>query len=233
MSPVSQNLGKWLSRVSCPPYLARTAAFALATIVIGLIAPTPTNAQVAFDRPGLLALADTALTPDLLSADRHVLIVRHARKISEDCNALDCPLGPAGELMVARLDTLLGEPDFDAVLSSSACRTYETVSVAGAVVQHAAAERAREMCGGGVAERSRDDAIQDVMSGDARWTIVAEHSNTTCGWVSTIAGEAALAGTRCEGGRLSSSDYGDVFWLYQQGDDWQLTVLEGAFDVSE
>ncbi|WP_420430420.1 histidine phosphatase family protein [Hyphobacterium sp.] len=233
MKPVLQSLGRVLPAIAYPAYLVRTAAFALATIAIGLIASAPATAQASFDRPGLLTLADPASTPDILSADRHVLIVRHARKISEDCNALDCPLGAAGESMVARLDTLLGEPDFDAVFSSSACRTVETVRVAGDVVQHAAAENAREMCGGGVAERARDDAIQDAVTSDARWTIVAEHSNTTCGWVAAIAGDAALSGTPCEGGRLDSSDYGDVFWLRRQADVWHLTVLEGVFDVSE
>lgn len=232
MKLVLQQIGHFLPGTAYPAYLLRTAGFALAVIVIGLIASASAFAQDEFDRPNLLALAGEADRTALIAADRHILVVRHARKVSEDCNALDCPLGERGVAMVARLDDLLGEPDFDIVYSSSACRTRNTVAIAGDVIQHAAAPSAREMCGGGVAERTRGDALAEAQSGEARWTIVAEHSNTSCGWVSAIAGEAALSGTPCEGGRLASSDYGDVFWLHRHGEDWSLTVLERGFDVS-
>ncbi|WP_421784755.1 histidine phosphatase family protein [Hyphobacterium sp.] len=233
MKPIIRSLGHALPSIAYPAYLMRTAAFALATIAIGLIASASAAAQAAFDRPALLALSNADLAEAITMADRHVLIVRHARKVSEDCNALDCPLGDDGEAMVARLDALLGTPDFDAVYSSSACRTYETALAAGPVVQHAAAPSARGMCGGGVAERERADALQDAVASNARWTLIAEHSNTSCGWVAAIAGEAVLADTPCDGGQLASSDYGDIFWLYRQGEGWHLTVLERAFDVSE
>ncbi|WP_421789455.1 histidine phosphatase family protein [Hyphobacterium sp.] len=211
----------------------QTAAFAALTVLAGLLLSAPVLAQECFDRAELLSLTGDADRPRLIAADRHVLIVRHARKVSEDCNALDCPLGIAGQAMVTRLDTLLGPEDFDAVYSSSACRTYETALAAGPVEQHAAAPSATALCGGGEADRSRADAQVDVSSSDARWTLVAEHSNTTCGWVGAIAGEDALAGTLCESGRLSSADYGDIFWLHRIDGVWQLTVLEGVFDVAE
>lgn len=210
-----------------------TAVFAMLTILAGVLISVPVNALDGFARSTLLDLARPEVQAGLVSADRHVLIVRHARKVSEDCNALDCPLGEAGEEMVSRLDTLLGSADFDTVLSSSACRTYETARAAGDVLQHAAAPTATALCGGGEAERSRADALNGVLSSDARWTFVAEHSNTTCGWVAAIAGQESLAGTPCESGRLNSADYGDVFWLHQVDGSWRLTVLEDAFDVPE
>ena len=89
------------------------------------------------------------------------------------------------------------------------------------------------MCGGGVAERTRRDALAEVAGSDARWTLIAEHSNTTCGWLAAIAGAGILAGTPCESGRLASSDYGDIFWLHGRDGSWELTVLRGAFDVPE
>ncbi len=211
----------------------RTALFAVATIALGFVFSASALADGEFDREALLMAADESVRADIQSADRHLLIVRHARKADESCNALDCPLGENGLAMVARLDALLGEPDFDAVYSSGACRTFETALPAGAVVQHAAAPSAPAMCGGGMAERTREDAIADALGSDARWSFVAEHSNTSCNWVAAIAGEDALAGTLCESGQLTSADYGDVFWLYRIADDWHVTVLEGVFDIAE
>ncbi len=211
----------------------RTAAVAIVTIALGFVVTAAAMAQSTFDRNGLLALADASVRENLMAADRHVLIVRHARKADEDCNALDCPLGENGLAMVARLDALLGQPDFDAVYSSGACRTFETASAAGTVLQHAAVARAPQMCGGGIAERSRDDAMADAMEGDARWTFVAEHSNTSCGWVEAIAGADAMAGTLCESGQLTSADYGDIFWLYRLNGDWHVTELPEAFEVAD
>ncbi|GJL96891.1 MAG: hypothetical protein DHS20C06_07080 [Hyphobacterium sp.] len=211
----------------------RTAAIAIATIALGFVVTAAAMAQSTFDRADLLSVADAAVRENLISADRHVLIVRHARKADEDCNALDCPLGENGLAMVARLDALLGQPDFDAVYSSGACRTFETASAAGTAVQHAAVARAPQMCGGGIAERSRDDAISDARDGDARWTIVAEHSNTSCGWVEAIAGADALTDTLCESGQLTSADYGDIFWLYRLDGEWRVTELQEAFEVTD
>lgn len=233
MEPVKKTSGRLDGFASLPADLLRTVGFAMATILIGVIMSVSARADDGFDRRGLLELADAADQAAILAADRHILLVRHARKVSEDCNALDCPLGEAGEAMVERLDAILGAPDFDAVFSSGACRTYETARVAGDVVQHAAAESAPEMCGGGIAERSRSDALAEVSVSDARWTLIAEHSNTTCGWLAAIAGAEILGGTPCESGRLASSDYGDIFWLHETGGQWQLTVLRRAFDVSE
>jgi Histidine phosphatase superfamily (branch 1) len=211
----------------------RTAAVAIATIALGFVVTAAAMAQSNFDRAGLLSLADEAVRENLTAADRHILVVRHARKADETCNALDCPLGENGLAMVARLDDLLGEPDFDAVYSTGACRTFETASAAGVVLQHAAVARAPQMCGGGIAERSRDDAIANAVNGDARWTFVAEHSNTSCGWVEAIAGAEALGGTLCESGQLTSADYGDIFWLYRLDGAWHVTELQEAFEVAD
>lgn len=233
MEPVKKTSGRLDGLASLPADLLRTAAFAVATILAGVIMSVSARAQDGFDRMGLLELAHAEDQAAIRSADRHILLVRHARKISEDCNALDCPLGEAGVAMVERLDTLLGEPDFDAVYSSGACRSVNTVEIAGPVIQHAAAERAPGMCGGGDAIRSREVAIAEAAASSARWTIVAEHSNTTCTWLAAIAGEAALAGTLCESGSLTSENYGDIFWLYGSDGHWQLTELRGVFDVAE
>ena len=210
----------------------RTALIAVATIALGLVFSGSVLANDAFDRPALLMLASEAARADIAAADRHILIVRHARKADESCNALDCPLGETGLAMVELLDALLGEPDFDAVYCSSACRTYQTALSAGEVVQHAASASAAEMCGGGMAQRKRADALAEARSSDARWTFVAEHSNTSCGWVEGLAGTDALAGTLCEAGQLSSGDYGDIFWLYRTGGNWHLDVLEAAFEIA-
>lgn len=211
----------------------RTALFAVATIALGFVFTASALAADGFDRQMLLMAADESIRADIERADRHLLIVRHARKAEETCNALDCPLGESGRAMVARLDALLGEPDFDAVYSSGACRTYETAMPAGEVIQHAAAASVPALCGGGIAERTRDDAIAEARASNARWSFVAEHSNTSCNWVAAIAGEEALAGTLCETGRLTSADYGDIFWLYRIAGEWRIDVLEGVFDVAE
>lgn len=209
----------------------RTALIAVTTVAPGLVFPVPAFADEVFDRPSLLMAASEAARADIGRADRHILIVRHARKADEACNALDCPLGENGLAMVARLDVLLGEPDFDAVFSSSACRTYQTALPAGGVVQHAAAPTAAGMCGGGMADRTRAEAMDAAVSSGVRWTFVAEHSNTSCGWVASIAGSDTLEDTLCESGQLNSEDYGDIFWLYRTDGSWRLEVLEAAFDI--
>jgi phosphohistidine phosphatase SixA len=210
----------------------RTALFAVATIALGFVFSASALADDSFDRPALLMAADEGTRADIGLADRHILIVRHARKAEESCNALDCPLGDTGLAMVARLNELLGDPDFDAVYSSGACRTYETALPAGDVIQHAAAASAPALCGGGTAARTREDAIAEAIGSDARWSFVAEHSNTSCNWIAAIAGADALAGTLCESGQLTSADYGDVFWLYRIAGEWRVEVLEGIFDVA-
>lgn len=209
----------------------RTGLIAMATIALGFVFSATALANDAFDRPSLLNAASDVARADIVRADRHILIVRHARKADESCNALDCPLGENGLAMVERLDILLGEPDFDAVFSSSACRTYQTALPAGDVVQHAAAPSAADMCGGGIADRTRAEALDAAVASDARWTFVAEHSNTSCGWVAGIAGPELLEGTLCAGGQLESGDYGDIFWLYRTDGSWRLEVLEAAFDI--
>lgn len=209
----------------------RTGLIAVTTIALGFVFSATALASDEFDRPALLRAASAAVRADIASADRHILVVRHARKADESCNALDCPLGESGLAMVERLDILLGEPDFDAVFSSSACRTYQTALPAGDVVQHAAAPSAAEMCGGGIADRTRAEALNAAVSSDVRWMFVAEHSNTSCGWVAGIAGPDTLEGTLCAGGRLESGDYGDIFWLYRTDGSWRLEVLEAAFDT--
>jgi hypothetical protein len=61
--------------------------------------------------------------------------------------------------------------------------------------------------------------------------LAGEHSNTSCLWLAEFAGAAAAETAGCEEGRLPETAYGDIFWLYQSGGDWQLTVLPGAFSV--
>ena len=112
-----------------------------------------------FDRPALLQLAPADVQADIAASGRHILVVRHAYKISPDCNGMECPLSEAGEAMVTR------------------------------------------------------------------------HSNTSCLWLAEFAGVAAAETAGCEEGRLPETAYGDIYWLYQSGGDWQLTVLPGAFSV--
>lgn len=187
-----------------------------------------------FDRPGLLALLPDGLSDPVGHADRHILIVRHARKISDDCNALDCPLSPEGETMVASLASLIGAPPVDAAYSSAACRTLRTAEAGGlAVVVHQAADGLESGCTPeDLVERSRADAFAEAASSDLRWTLVAEHSNTSCQWIVEFAGEAAAGQAGCTDGRLPDDAYGAIYWLYRDQGDWHVTVLPGAFDLS-
>ena len=91
----------------------------------------PALADDDFDRPALLALADPALQPALEAADQHVLVVRHARKTSPDCNGMSCPLSAQGEAMVVRLTELIGAPPVDRAYASAACRTRLTAAAGG------------------------------------------------------------------------------------------------------
>ncbi|MHA6287955.1 histidine phosphatase family protein [Maricaulis sp. CAU 1757] len=200
---------------------------------LAMLAACGASPATDFDRPELLALADPASHGMLERADRHILVVRHARKVAPDCNALDCELSPTGEAMVARLGGQLGAAPFDRALSSSACRTLLTAGAAGvAVQQHQAGRGVTEGCQMDAAvTRTRGEAMAEALDHTARWTLVAEHSNTVCAWIVAAAGESGLAASGCEDGRLASDAYGDIFWLARHEDEWQLVVLEDAFDI--
>lgn len=191
------------------------------------------GSQPDFDRPALLELAPSELVADIRRADRHILVVRHARKIAPDCNALDCPLSPLGEAMVARLADVIGMPEVDQAFSSAACRTLRTAEAGGhAVTVHQAADGLEAGCtADDVVTRSRADAFAAAEASDARWTLVGEHSNTSCLWLAQFAGLAASETTGCSDGRLAETAYGDIFWLYRLDGAWQLTVLPAAFEV--
>lgn len=186
------------------------------------------------ERPGLLDLAPAEVQAGLRAADRHILVVRHARKIAPDCNGMTCPLSPQGEAMVARLAGLIGTPAVDRAYSSAACRTYLTAVAGGAdVVMHQAVDGYEAGCEpDAVITRMRADAFADVRAGGPGWTLVAEHSNTSCLWIAAFAGDGAAAEAGCSEGRLPETAYGDIYWLHSvdDGQNWSLTVLPGAFD---
>ena len=186
-----------------------------------------------FDRPALLELAPAELAADITSADRHILVVRHARKISPDCNALDCPLSAQGEAMVTRLAEVIAVPAVGQAYASAACRTLRTAEAGGhAVAVHQAADGLETGCtADDIVTRGRAEAFADAEASDARWTLVAEHSNTSCLWLSQFAGLAASEAAGCSDGRLADTAYGDVFWLYRLGGVWQLTMLPAAFEA--
>ena len=187
-----------------------------------------------FDRPALLERLPAGLATDIGRADRHILVVRHARKIAPDCNALDCPLSPLGTEMTVRLAELIGAPPVDQAFASAACRTLRTAEAGGqAVIVHQAADGLETGCtADDHVTRSRADAFAEAAASQARWTLVAEHSNTSCLWLAEFAGEAASQAAGCSDGRLEETAYGDVFWLYRLDDAWQLTVLPAAFEVA-
>jgi|GEM_PF-1892862 len=186
-----------------------------------------------FDRPALLALADAADRDALRAADRHILVVRHARKIAPDCNGMECPLSDRGEAMVARLSALLGETPVDRAYASAACRTRLTAAAGHAdIVAHRAGDDYPADCTPGeTVDRLRSTAFAEARAEDARWTLVGEHSNTSCLWLGEFAGTEAAQDAGCEDGRLPHDAYGDVFWLHRGADGWDLTVLPGAFEV--
>lgn len=184
-----------------------------------------------FERAGLLEAAPESAREEIRTAGRHILVVRHARKISEDCNGLDCALSERGAAMVERLSALIGDRPVDTAMASAACRTVFTARAGGAeVIQHQPAPGVDTPCEGEDAvTRSRAIAMLSAEESDARWTLVAEHSNTACLWVEAF---ADVEGTPCESGSLPSGAYGDVFWLYETQAGWQLAVLPGAFDIA-
>ncbi|WP_417481194.1 histidine phosphatase family protein [Maricaulis sp.] len=188
-----------------------------------------------FDRPALLERLPAATAADIGRADRHILVVRHARKIAPDCNALDCPLSPRGEAMTAQLASLIGAPPVDEAFASAACRTLRTAEAGGqAVTVHQAADGLETGCAADdTITRSRADAFAQAAASQARWTLVGEHSNTSCLWLAEFAGEAAAQTVGCTDGRLEETAYGDVFWLYRLDGAWQVAVLPAAFEVAE
>ncbi len=179
---------------------------------------------------GLYALAAPDDLAALAGARRHVLVVRHAKK-TPGCNAADCPLTAEGRAEAQRLATLLDGVDV-AARASAACRTSATAQTgAGAApVVHQMADGRADGCaalGLEPGSRTRVQAIAAVTSSPARWTLVAEHSDTLCLWVAAFAGDA---GGKCAGGALATEDYGDIFWLHQDSAGaWSLTTLEDAF----
>jgi len=186
-----------------------------------------------FDRPALLERLPAAIAMDIGRADRHILVVRHARKIAPDCNALDCPLSSLGTEMTAKLADLIGAPPVDEAFSSAACRTLRTAEAGGQTVTvHQAADGLETGCTADErVTRSRADAFAEAAASQARWTLVAEHSNTSCLWLAEFAGEAASQAAGCTDGRLEETAYGDVFWLYRLDDAWQIAVLPAAFEI--
>lgn len=205
-----------------------------ALIMTAALMGSSAASETGFDRPELLALADPAVQAELASADQHVLVVRHARKISPDCNGMSCPLSAQGEAMVARLGALIGSEPVDRAYASAACRTRLTAAAGGRdVVAHQAVDGYAQDCTEGeTISRLRAEAFEETRTDPVRWTLAGEHSNTSCLWMVELAGAEAAGEAGCNvEGRLEETAYGDVFWLYRTGEDWHLTVLRGAFEV--
>lgn len=135
--------------------------------------------------------------------------------------------------MVARLSDLLGDAPVDRAYASAACRTRLTAAAGGAgIVAHRAVDGLAEDCTPGVEiERLRSAAFAEAREGTERWTLVGEHSNTTCLWLTEFAGSAAAESAGCAEGRLPETAYGDVFWLHRTAGNWRLAILPGAFEV--
>ncbi|WP_297732197.1 histidine phosphatase family protein [uncultured Maricaulis sp.] len=208
--------------------------FIAAGVLVGLSACSPSAQSGA--HPELLALVPDADRAEIAAADQHVLVVRHALKISPDCNGMDCPLSADGERMVERLAELVGSTPFDRAYSSAACRTRLTAAASGtAVIAHQAVDGYAVGCTESeTVTRVRADAYAEVDAGDAVWTLVGEHSNTSCLWMSAYAGADAAQNAGCDSeGRLPEDAYGDIYWLYRTGEDWSLTVLPGAFSLDD
>jgi hypothetical protein len=210
--------------------MKNTILISLMLVVAACTAEAP---EVEFDRAGLLPFLAADQQDAVRAADRHILVVRHARKIAPDCNALDCPLSPRGESMVTRLSEVVGETPVDAAYSSAACRTLLTAQAGHLpVVVHQAADGYETGCTEGeTVSRQRSEAFAEALDADNRWTIVAEHSNTSCSWVSQFAGEDAAGSAGCIDGRLPHDAYGQIYWLYRTNNAWNVAVLADAFEV--
>jgi hypothetical protein len=208
--------------------------FLLISLIVVVAACSPEAPDEAFDRASLLQLVASEQQADVRGANRHILVVRHARKVAPDCNALNCPLSPRGEAMVARLSEVLGAHPVDSAYSSAACRTLLTAQAGQTpVVVHQAADGYETGCADGeTVSRQRSEAFSQARDGDSRWTLVAEHSNTSCSWIIQFAGDAAANSAGCTDGVLPHDAYGQIYWLYQSGDTWHVTVLADAFEVA-
>lgn len=221
--------------MSLSPSLYRRLATGLAmSAALFATACSPDGGGIAYDRPDLLARANDGVQHELRTADRHILVVRHARKVSPDCNALDCQLSEQGEAMVAQLSTVLGDTPVGAAYASAACRTSLTAAAGGLdVVPHQALDGYDTGCAAGeTVTRQRSDAFAEALDSEVRWTLVGEHSNTVCMWMAEFAGPDAAGEAGCVEGRVPSDAYGHVYWLYRMEGVWRLTVLEGAFEVA-
>lgn len=207
----------------------------LVSVLAAGLQPSGDSPAPGFDRPGLMQLAPQDRRASLSAADRHLLVVRHARKISPDCNGMECPLSPQGEAMVARLAQILGPQPVDRAYASAACRTRLTAAAGHAdILPHQALDGYAQGCEAGeTVDRLRAAAFAEAREDTARWSLAAEHSNTSCLWIETFAGAAAAAEAGCAEGRLPETAYGDIYWLYRTDGVWNLAVLPGAFEVAE
>jgi hypothetical protein len=203
------------------------------TIIAAGLALSACSPADEFDRPAMLAAVPDADRAAVGAADRHILVVRHARKITPDCNALDCQLSENGEAMVAELASLLSDAPVDLAYASAACRTRLTADAGGRrVIVHQALDGYETGCDEGeLVSRTRSEAFAEARAADGRWALVGEHSNTSCLWLAEFAGEAGATAAGCTDGRLADTAYGDVFWLYRTGETWSVTVLPGVFEV--
>lgn len=181
--------------------------------------------------PALRALAPAERLEAIDAAQRHVLVVRHARR-DPACHDLSCPLTDEGEAEVERLAELLAGVEFDAVLASAACRTALTAQGASGMapeVYRAGDDYAEgcEVAGLSPGEFTRSEAIAQVATSDATWTLIGDHSNRVCGWME---GLGAGSPAPCSNSNVPETDYGDIFWGFQSPDgEWSHVVLIDAF----
>jgi phosphohistidine phosphatase SixA len=208
----------------------------ISVMAMAIVLAACSSAEV-FDRSTLLSLVSEADRAAVGAADRNILVVRHARKVTPDCNALDCGLSETGQAMVEALAGLLADQPVDMAYSSAACRTRLTAEAGGRdVVVHQALDGYENGCTEGeTVLRTRSEAFAEARDAMARWTLVGEHSNTSCLWIAEFAGEDGASQAGCTDGRLADTAYGDIFWLYRNADDqtWSVVVLAGAFEVAD
>jgi hypothetical protein len=104
------------------------------------------------------------------------------------------------------------------------------------VQSHRAADGLSKGCDEGERiDRLRSEAFADARNSDKRWTLVAEHSNTVCQWLAEFVPEDAAAreNAGCHDGRLASSAYGSIYWLYRADGTWKLITLGNAFEIAK
>lgn len=208
------------------------SAAATCSLLAALSACASDGAPPADDSgPNLRALAPAESLAAIDAAQRHVLVVRHARR-DPACHGLACPLTDEGETEVVRLAEMLADIEFDAVLASAACRTALTAQGASGVtpVVYRAGDDYAEGCeaaGLSPGDFTRSEAITQVAASDATWTLIGDHSNRVCGWME---GLGAGAPAPCTESNVPETDYGDIFWGFQSPDgDWSHVVLVNAF----